>query len=97
MVNLGYITVVLANTLVAYAPVGFHEFGGRLNWQVRFVCPNAEIERFLALFLFFNQPIASSTINGAENPSILPTGSPFRTKLTGFLWLGDALFWVANQ
>ena len=62
MVNLGYITVVLANTLVAYATVGFHEFGGRLNWQVRFVCPNAEIERFLALFLFF-QPANSFVYN----------------------------------
>ncbi len=44
-----------------------------------------------------SQSIASSTTSGAEKPRSFPTGRPSRTKLTGSLWLGAALFWVAIQ
>ena len=36
----------------------------------------------------------SAATSCAEYPSSLPTFLPFRTKLTGFLWLGLALLWV---
>ena len=70
---------------------------GSMNWGQTQLAGEVRVQtlRGKVSCLFVFQP-ANLYVNG-EKPSILPTGSPFRTKLTGFLWLGDALFWVANQ